>query len=168
MCPPEKEKTMMAMDRRPNVLFVCNKNGARSQMVEALLRKYAGDRFNVFSAGLHPEPEIHPLALKVMEEIGVSLEGQRAKSTKEYMAKITPNYLIITMKRDEEHCPRMFPGMQCRLEWPFDDPRQVDGTAEERLDAFRRVRDQIDERVRDWLEDMKEHDDSADTYVPMR
>jgi arsenate reductase len=137
-------------------------------MGEAFLRKYAGGRFNVFSAGLHPEPEIHPAVFQVMDEIGVGLQQQRTKSAKEYLAKISPHYLIITMKADEEHCPRIFPGMQRKLEWPFDDPCQVDGTDEQKLDAFRRVRDQIDERVRDWLKEMQQHDDSQDAHVVMR
>ncbi len=156
------------MNRKPNVLFICNKNCARSQMAEAFLRKHAGDRFNVFSAGLHPEPEIHPFVFKVMAEVGVSLEGQWAKSAQEYLAKIPPNYLIVTMHSDEEDCPRIFPGMQHKLEWPFDDPRRVGGGDEEKLDAFRRVRDQIEEKILTWLEEMKEHEEAEEHLVAMR
>jgi arsenate reductase len=96
------------------------------------------------------------------------LQQQRTRSAKEYLAKMSPNYLIITMKADEEHRPRVFPGMQHKLEWPFDDPCQVDGTDEEKLAAFRRVRDQIDERVRARLKEMQQHDDSKDSHVVMR
>jgi arsenate reductase len=156
----------MEMNSRLNVLFLCDKNCARSQMAEAFVRKYAGDRFNVLSAGLHPEPEIHPLVFKVMKEIGISLEGQQAKSVKEYLAKIPPHYLIVAM--NEEDRPRIFPGMQTRLHWPFEDPRKADGPEEQKIEAFRRVRDQIQEKVLSWLEEMPAEDDSKRRHVAMR
>ena len=154
------------MNTKPNVLFLCDKNCARSQIAEAFLRKYAGERFNVYSAGVEPEPEIHPLVFRVMDEIGVSLEGQHAKSVREYLAKIPAHYLIITMS--EENRPRIFPGMMNRLFWPVDDPRQVEGSEEEKLEAFRLAREQIHERVLNWLEEMKGHDDSNALALAMR
>lgn len=72
---------------KPLVLFLCTKNSARSQIAEAFLRKYAGDRFEVFSAGFDPT-EIHPLTRKVMSEMGLDLSGQHAKSVREYPSKI--------------------------------------------------------------------------------
>ena len=150
------------MNSKPNVLFLSEKNCARSQMAEALVRKYAGDRFNVLSAGLCPEPEIHPLTFKVMNEIGISLEGQRAKHAREYLAKIPPHYLIIAM--DEEDRPRIFPGMQTRLHWPLEDPRSAAG--DQKIEAFRRVRDQIHETVRHWLAEIS--NDTNIQHVAMR
>ncbi len=143
------------MDQRKNVLILCTRNSARSQMAEALLRKYAGDRFDVYSAGLNPD-RIHPLVEPVMREIGIDISGQRSKSVQEYLGKISAHYLIVVCEHAEQNCPKVFPGLGERLYWPFDDPAAVDGTGEERLAAFRRVRDEIATRLREWLDELDE------------
>lgn len=136
---------------KPRVLFMCTGNSARSQMAEAFLRAYAGDHFDVYSAGLEPQ-EIHPLTVRVMRERGFQLAGHRAKGLDEFLGKVHFGYLVTVCDRAEETCP-VFPGMGTRIFWPFEDPAQATGTEEERLDVFRRVRDAIDERVRRWLQD---------------
>lgn len=136
---------------KPKVLFLCTGNTARSQMAEAFLRAYAGDHFDVYSAGLKPQ-EINPLTVRVMAERGFDLAGQRAKGLDEYLGTVHFGYLVTVCQRAQEECP-VFPFAHSRLSWPFEDPAQVEGTEEERLDAFRRVRDAIDERIRYWLQD---------------
>ncbi len=122
-------------------------------MAEGILRKYVGDRFQVYSAGLDPE-RIHPLVEPVMREIGIDISAQRSKSVKEYLGRLTAHYLIVVCENAERDCPKIFPGPGERLYWPFDDPAAVEGTAEERLEAFRRVRDEIAARLRAWLREL--------------
>jgi len=138
------------MDRKQNVLFLCTKNSARSQMAEGLLRNLAGDDFSVYSAGLEPD-RVHPMAVKVMSEAGIDISAQHSKDVKEYLGKLFAHYLIIVCANAEQRCPAIFPGMVERLFWPFDDPAAVEGSEEDQLTAFRRVRDEIDKRPRGWL-----------------
>ncbi|MGO8691882.1 MAG: arsenate reductase ArsC [Thermoguttaceae bacterium] len=147
------------MDQRRNVLILCTRNSARSQMAEALLRNHAGDRFNVFSAGLDPD-RIHPMVEPVMKEIGLDVSGQRSKDVKEYLGRLTAHYLIVVCASAERNCPKIFPGPGERLYWPFDDPAAAEGTEEQRLEAFRRVRDQIDARLRQWLGDLRQGEET--------
>ncbi|MBN1507917.1 MAG: arsenate reductase ArsC [Sedimentisphaerales bacterium] len=144
------------MERKRNVLFLCTHNSARSQMAEAFLRKYAGDEFNAYSAGLEPT-EIDPMTREVMQEIGIDIEGQYAKGVETYLGKLLLSYLIIVCETANSRCPHSWPGIQERLFWPFDDPAAVQGSHEERLEQFRRVRDQMDQRIRSWLEEIHEH-----------
>ena len=135
---------------KSKVLFLCTGNSARSQMAEAFLRAYAGDRFEAYSAGLQPKP-IHPLTRQVMNEIGFDLEGQRAKDVTEYLGKVHFGYLITVCDDAERNCPKTFPGLGARAHWALDDPAAFEGTEDERLAVFRRVRDEIRERVRTWV-----------------
>jgi len=132
------------------VLFLCTGNSARSQMAEALLRHYAGDRFDVYSAGLEPKG-MNPFTVRVMEEIGIPLTGQSSKDVREYMGKLHFSYLITVCANAEERCPTTFPGVSQRMHWAFDDPAVAEGTDEEKLAKFRAVRDQIARRIREWL-----------------
>ena len=138
------------MTKKPKVLFLCIENRARSQMAEAFLREYAGDRFDVHSAGFEPS-SIHPMVYQVMEEVGIDLEGQRSKGVDEYFNEVYFGILITVCAKAEERCPT-FPGLGERHYWPVDDPVAVDGSEDEKLDAFRRARDEIKERIQDWLE----------------
>lgn len=133
----------------PRVLFLCTANSARSQMAEALLRKHAGDRFEVHSAGLEPK-EINPYTRRALAEIGLDMAGQWAKGLDTYLGKTHFAYLITVCSKAEERCP-VFPGMGVRLHWSFDDPAAVEGSDEEKMAAFRRVRDQIEARILEWL-----------------
>jgi arsenate reductase len=135
---------------KAKVLFLCTGNSARSQMAEAFLRKYAADEFEAYSAGLEPK-EIHPNTVRVMEEVGVSLNGQYSKHIKEYMGKIHFGYLIIVCHEAEKNCPTVFPGVGQRLHWSFEDPSAFVGSDDEKLARFREVRDQIDQCIKAWL-----------------
>lgn len=134
---------------KTRVLFMCTGNTARSQMAEAFLRAYGGDRYEAYSAGLEPF-EINPLTITVMKERGVDLDGHRAKGLTEYLGKVHFGFLITVCDRAERECPT-FPGMGAREFWPFDDPAAVDGSEQQRLERFREVRDAIDVRVQEWL-----------------
>jgi arsenate reductase len=138
------------MSKKPNVLFLCTHNSARSQMAEALLRDMAGDRFEVHSAGTEAT-RVNPMVAPVMEELGIDVSAQRSKSLDEYLGHLNADHVIIVCANAEKVCPRIFPGLGDRLFWPFDDPAAVEGTDEEKKAAFRRVRDQIAERLRAWL-----------------
>lgn len=142
--------------RKQKVLFLCTQNSARSQMAEGLLRERAGDRFEAYSAGVRPSDEIHPYAVRAMEEIGIDISDQYPKGLRTYMGKVGFNYSIILCARAEEDCPKTFPGVGTRLTWLFDDPRSEDVPEEERLDTFREIRDEIELKIKDWLEHPEE------------
>jgi arsenate reductase len=139
------------------VLFLCTGNSARSQMAEAFLREYGGDRFEAYSAGLEPSV-INPYVYRVMREVGLDLAGQRSKDIGEYMGKVHFGYMITVCANAEERCPAVFPGMGQRLHWPFEDPAAFEGSEEETLAKFREVRDQIKQRIKDWLAELESRD----------
>lgn len=131
------------------VLFLCTGNSARSQMAEAYLRSQAGDRFEVFSAGLEPKG-IHPLTLQVLAEIGVDTTSLYSKPLSTFVDRQSFDFLITLCADAEERCP-YFPGTGVRLHWPFDDPAAFQGSPSQRLAKFREVRGQIEARIREWL-----------------
>jgi arsenate reductase (thioredoxin) len=145
----ENEVTNM---EKPKVLILCTGNTARSQMAEAFLKKYAGDRFEVYSAGYEPK-EINPLTRQVMAEKGFELEGHYSKGPGDFLGKMDIRYLIIVCEKAEKTCPKTFPGVLFRFFWPFDDPAAATGSDEEKLAKFRQVRDQIDQRIQLWLKE---------------
>jgi arsenate reductase len=130
---------------KPKVLFLCTGNSARSQMAEGLLRHYAGNDYEVLSAGTHPA-EVNPLAIEVMEEIGVDISRQTSKNVSTFLGANIP-YVVTVCDRAKESCP-IFPGAFKILSWSFDDPAAIGGSKEERLAAFRRVRDELAECIR--------------------
>jgi arsenate reductase len=138
--------------RKTKVLFLCTQNSAGSQMAEAFLREYGGDRFEVMSAGCRVADEIHPYTIEVMEEVGIDIGDQYPKGLRTYMGKMGFNYLIIVCARAEKDCPKTFPGVGTRLVWIFDDPRGEDVSEEEQLAKFREVRDEIEAKILHWLE----------------
>lgn len=142
----------MSETKERQVLFLCTGNSARSQMAEALLRARGGGRFVVFSAGLEPKP-IHPLTRRVMEEAGVSLEGQVSKGVEVYLGKESFHHVIVVCEQAREQCPRIYPWAGEVLYWPFEDPAAAAGSEEERLQVFRRVRDEIERKILSWLKE---------------
>ena len=137
------------MENKAKVLFLCTGNSARSQMAEAFLRKFAGDKFEVYSAGLEPQG-INPYTIRVMEEIGYNMSSYRSKSLMEYMGKNHFGYLITVCGSADKNCP-IFPGMGMRMHWGFEDPAAFQGSDDEKLEKFRQVRDQIAEKIQSWL-----------------
>lgn len=135
---------------KQTVLILCTGNSARSQMAEALLRHMAGDRFEVASAGTKPS-FVRPEAIQAMQEIGISLEGHRSKSVDEFLGNPI-DYVITVCDNAKESCP-IFPARTSRMHWPFEDPPgPLEGTYEERIAAFRAVRDQMRDRFARELE----------------
>jgi arsenate reductase len=140
---------------KTRVLFLCTGNSARSQMAEAFLRTLAGGEYEAYSAGLEPRG-INPLTIAVMKERGIDISGQRSKGLHEYLGRQHFGVLITVCDRAEKECP-IFPGVGTRLHWSFPDPAAVHGSEEERLAAFREVRDAIELRLREWLAQRAEH-----------
>lgn len=132
------------------VLFVCSHNSARSQMAEGWLRHLAGDHFDVASAGVEPGT-LNPLAVEVMAEVGIDISGHSAQGIREYLGHWPVYSLIVVCDKAAETCPRIWPGSRERLQWSFDDPSAAQGSREERVAVFRRVRDEIRDKIQDWL-----------------
>ncbi|MEJ5259175.1 MAG: arsenate reductase ArsC [Anaerohalosphaeraceae bacterium] len=138
------------MKKKERVLFFCKHNSCRSQMAEAYLKKLASDRFEVFSAGLFPEM-IHPFVEVVMQEDGVSLRGQTAKSIDLYLGKQPLDHIIIVCQEGEAECPRLYPFALHVERWPLPDPASVQGDKETILAAFRQTREAVKEHIKNWL-----------------
>jgi arsenate reductase len=130
------------------VLFVCTHNSARSQMAEALVNHDLAGRAEAVSAGTEPS-SVHPLARAVMAEIGIDISGQRSKGLDEFTGR-TFDFVITLCDQAAESCPVFFGGTQ-RVHMGFPDPAAAGGSEEERLAAFRKVRDQIREQVLGFL-----------------
>ena len=135
---------------KANVLFLCTANSARSQMAEALLRKHAGDRFDVFSAGLEPGI-VHPLAVRAMSDIGMDISHQRSKSVSEFLGKLPITHAIFVCERAQKNCPSIYPFARKAVSWPFEDPAAIEGSEDARLRKFCEVRDLIEEKIKAWL-----------------
>jgi arsenate reductase len=129
---------------KPRILVLCTGNSARSQMGEGLFRHCLGDRFEVHSAGTRPS-FVRPEAIAVMAELGIDISGHRSKPVDEFR-DTEFRYVVTVCDHAKESCP-VLPGVAERLHWSFEDPAAVEGTEDERLAAFRRIRDQIRERV---------------------
>ncbi len=133
---------------RQRVLVLCTHNSARSQMAEGLLRALAPDRFDVASAGTEAT-RVHPLAIRAMDELKIDLRGHSSKTVDRLLADPW-DYVITVCDSANERCP-VFPGRTTRLHWSFEDPAATTGSEEVRLAVFRRVRDAIAARLRDWV-----------------
>ena len=139
--------------RKQRVLFLCIQNSARSQMAEGFLRHLGADRFEAYSAGIDPTDEIHPCAIEAMREVGIDISEQYPKGLRTYMGTMGFNYLIIVCSRAEERCPKTFPGVGTTFSWIFEDPRREEDTPyDSMLERFRAVRDEIELKIKDWLE----------------
>jgi arsenate reductase len=136
----------MTRTTHQRVLFLCTGNSARSQMAEGLLRQMAGDRFEVFSAGTRPVG-LNPNAVAVMAEIGIDIARNRSKSVDE-LAGQQFDYVFTVCDKAKESCP-IFPGGGRRLHQSFDDPAAA--PADQQLGVFRKVRDQIADRLQEFL-----------------
>ena len=144
----------MSEQKKLNVLFLCTGNSCRSQMAEAWLRTLGGDKFGVYSAGLEPHG-INPYTVTVMEELGIDMSEHRSEHLDVYKGNIDFDYLITVCGNADERCP-FFPGMGTRLHWPFEDPAKFVGPEDEKLAAFREVRDQIKARIEAWLDEIRD------------
>ena len=137
---------------RKRVLFLCTGNSCRSQMAEGLLRTMAPDRFEALSAGANPAGYVHPMAVQVMRELRIDISDLRSKHIDEFLPPhgTPPDLIVSVCSSAEKECP-IFPGAVEREHWPFDDPAHAEGTEEQKLTEFRRVRDEIDTAIREKL-----------------
>jgi arsenate reductase len=140
------------MSEKPRVLFLCTHNSARSQMAEGLLRDLAGNRSEVMSAGTEAT-HLRPLAIRVMDEIGIDISGLESKTLERYLGEPF-DYVITVCDEANEACP-FFPGAKNRLHWSFEDPSRAEGSEKQRLGVFRRVRDEIRGRIEQELVNKK-------------
>ncbi len=131
------------------VLFLCTHNSARSQMAEGLLRHVGGDRFEVFSAGTEPG-EVNPFAIRAMQEVGIDISTATSKHVEQFVGQDF-DYVITVCDRANETCP-IFPGDPKRVHWSFPDPSAATGTDDEKIRAFRKVRDELRDRLRTWAQ----------------
>ena len=136
------------MKKPVRVLILCTGNSARSQMAEGLLREMGGDRFEVASAGVAPS-FVRPEAIAVMREVDIDISGHKSKSVDEFINQEF-DYVITVCDNANEQCP-VFPGNTRRIHWSFDDPAAAKGAEEQRLAVFRRVRDEIRQRLQLFL-----------------
>ena len=132
---------------KPSILVLCTGNSARSQMGEGLFRHIVGDRFEVESAGTRPS-SVRREAVAVMAELGIDLSSHRSKSVDEFLHHEF-RYVFTVCDNARDSCP-LLPGPAERIHWSFEDPAAVQGSEEDRLAAFRRIRDQIQTRVQEF------------------
>lgn len=137
------------MSNKKRVLILCTGNSARSQMAQGLLRHDSGERFEVESAGVEAS-FVRPQAIKVMSELGIDITGHRSKSVDEFLGQEF-DYVITVCDNANERCP-VFPRKTKRIHWSFDDPAAATGEEDVILETFRRVRDEIRERLRTFIQ----------------
>ena len=138
---------------KKRVLVLCTGNSARSQMGEGLFRADGGREFEVFSAGTKPS-SVRLEAIAVMKEIGIDISGHRSKSVDEFVRQPF-DFVVTVCDNARESCP-VFPARTQRIHWSFEDPAAVQGSETERLAAFRRIRDEIHGRVREFVREQKD------------
>lgn len=138
------------MTEKERVLILCTGNSARSQMAEGILRQIADEKFDVESAGVAPSI-VRPEAIEVMRDIGIDISTHRSKSVDEFLDQRF-DYIITVCDNAKESCP-VFPGDTVRLHWSFDDPAAIEGPEELRLSAFRKIRDEIRDRLKRFVND---------------
>jgi arsenate reductase len=136
------------MADKKKVLLLCTGNSARSQMGEGLLRHLAGNSWEVESAGTKPAG-LNPLAAAAMKEIGIDISAQRSKSVREFDGKRF-DFVITVCDSAAESCP-VFPNAPTHIHWSLPDPATTQGTHEEKLAAFRAVRERLSQHLQDWL-----------------
>ncbi len=144
---------MQSVNSKQKVLFVCTGNSCRSQMAEGMLRHYEKDKFEVFSAGLKPS-YIHPLAIKTMAESGIDITNQHSQTVNEFLGEDF-SYVITVCDSAKELCP-VFPGKYNAIHWSIEDPASTEGTESERMKDFRRVRQNIQERINHFISNLCE------------
>jgi len=136
---------------KQRVLFVCIHNSARSQMAEELLRKLAGDKFEVESAGIEPG-KLNPVVVEVLKEIGINISGKMTRAVLDCVksGKLYNYVITVCDETSAERCP-IFPGSALRLHWSFTDPSKFEGSCEEKIAKTRTVREEIRQKIEGWL-----------------
>lgn len=133
------------------VLFICVHNSARSQMAESYLNKFGKGEFKAESAGLEPG-KLNPLVVKAMAEDGIDISGNQTKSAFDFykQGKLYDYVITVCSESEGKNCP-LFPGQAKKLHWPFADPSGLEGSNEEKLAETKKIRDQIKEKIKDFI-----------------
>lgn len=129
------------MNPLPVILVLCTGNSCRSHLAEGILRGALGENFRIESAGSKPAGYVHPLAIRVLAEVGIEIAAHRSKHLDEFLNDDIETVITVCGNADQA-CP-LFPGQLNRHHFPFDDPAHAEGTEDEQLAVFRRVRDEI-------------------------
>ncbi len=138
---------------KKKILFICTHNSARSQMAEGIVNALYGDKFEAFSAGTDPRG-VNPFAIEVLKEIGIDISHHRSKSIEEFKGEKF-DYVVTVCDNAKENCP-YFPGGEKYIHRGFMDPASIEGTYEEKLEAFRKVRDEILKWIKEYFIENKE------------
>ena len=141
------------MSKPLRMLILCTGNSCRSQMAEGLFRWLASDRVEAFSAGVEPQGYVHPFSIRVMQEISVDISQARSKSVDEFIDQPF-DFVITVCDHAAKTCPS-FPNATKRIHWPIDDPFTVVGDEATRLEAYRRARDELRQRIETFLTELR-------------
>jgi len=142
------------MKTKPRILILCTGNSCRSHMAEGILRAAAGEVVEVHSAGSNPAGYVHPKAIAALAEIGLDISGHTSKHMNEFLDRDIDTVITVCGNADQA-CP-VFPGQVHRYHWPFDDPAHAEGTEEEVMEEFRRVRDEIRRVFEEYGRELRE------------
>ncbi|MGM0462547.1 MAG: ArsR family transcriptional regulator [Fibrobacterota bacterium] len=158
----KKAECITHRKQKKKILFLCTGNSCRSQMAEGFFNTYASTiGWEAVSAGTLPAGTIHPLAISVMNEKGITLTGQSPKGITKFLGKERIALVIFVCSEAEENCPYLFPFASRKIKMPFEDPAAFVGNEEETRATFRAIRDQIETRIKLLLEELstgEEHD----------
>jgi arsenate reductase len=133
---------------KAKILFLCTGNSARSQMAEGYLRNLASSNFEPLSAGIEPKG-LNPLAVEAMKEVGIDISQQTSKDVREFLGQAIP-YVVTVCDNAKQRCP-IFSRTYKFLHWSLEDPAEATGSHQEKLAVFRRVRDEIRQRIEQEL-----------------
>jgi len=136
------------MPKKEKIIFICTGNACRSQIAEGIMRQLAGDKFDVFSAGSHPSL-VHPMSIKVMKEIGINITSHTSDPISNFLSK-NINIVVTVCDNADKVCP-VFPGKVERIHWSIKDPFKGWGSDPDDLDNFTRTRDDLYERIKNFL-----------------
>jgi arsenate reductase len=138
------------MPTKKRVLFLCTGNSCRSQMAEGLMNHMAGDRFEAFSAGANPAESVHPIAIRVLKEIGIEISDRTPKPLNAYMHEPF-DFVITVCDNAKEACP-VLPGHRINAHWGFEDPAKFEGSDEAKYHFFSTTLMEIEYRIRLFIE----------------
>ena len=136
------------MEKKKKILFICTGNACRSQIAEGLLRSLASEHYEVFSAGSHPS-KVHPMSIVAMEEIGIDISDHTSDPISNYLNKKIDT-VITVCDNAKQVCPN-FPGKVKKIHWSIEDPFRGWSFDSKDLDNFRKVREELRERINDFL-----------------
>jgi len=139
---------------KPRILFLCTENSCRSQIAEGVLRHFYGTQFEVYSAGARPS-SVHPLAIQVMAEIGIDISKQKSKSVETFYGQDFDYVITLCGDYAKEACPVFTGKVRKTLHWNFIDPAEADGSEEQVLMTFRKVRDEIKAKIEEFVKENK-------------